>query len=195
MKENTSKTEAAIDLTQIHVPADMIKSLKDKSRLHGKRVATLQEGMFELGELLAIIKDKYCGGDTKVFGAWLLANCPEITQNYIAFYIEMYRSKTEIKEMLKDPKHKGKTSPQTIARAYRESKEPAKNGKKGKTDKKDKSPKGKGITLDGLNLDGIQDLLDACISRVINYKAAQEFSKDQKARVDSQMSKLAKVLA
>lgn len=195
--------------TDYHVPSAMKNEINKLAGAQKKSAKVMQARMFKLGALLSVVKDTHFNGDTKAFGAWLLINCPNIHQNYIAFYIAMFKDESKITGMLQDPEHEHKTSAQSIVRAYRDTlkpvSEPADEGAGSKGEGADegkgadegadeKAPSG-GITLDGLTLDALMDLADAVDSRIGIYKNAQEYTSAQKHRISKRADALKALIA
>jgi len=186
------------NVVEFHVPKEFKRAINKLASAQEKSAAVMQTRMFDIGEQLAIVKDEYFGGETQAFGTWLSDNCPKIHQNYVAFYLSMYKNKADVIKMLKRKAHKAKTSPQTIVRTFRSIRDGKldKDGKKvpsvGNTGKgaDKKAGKGKGadkddaagsvIKTEGMELTEALDSMVSIAQLLIAYGNAVEFTDKQK---------------
>ena len=190
MSENTKTKPEAIEIS---VPKTLKSEINKLASAQKKSARVMQERMLALGEKLALVKDKYCAGDTKSFGKWLDDNCPNLHINYVAFYIEMHKSRAEVIALLKTRPHL--TSAQTIVRAIRDARKSKDAQDDGKGKGKKKSTKTETYKPDGKSLK--QLLADAQVihERIRTYKNAQDYTsalKETLAKMGEELIELSK---
>lgn len=112
-KDERKELEALIvDYT---VEASVTKALKGWFKAQDKAIKAERERVLKIGDKLRYVKNDVFGGDTKLYGAWLALNLPDVDVRYSSYFITVAENSELAKKLWSESKRMA--SAQSTARA------------------------------------------------------------------------------